>query len=63
MRYQTMHFGKKKNRISLIHMNKPLKGGLAGMVSSPLFNENIAIIVDETPEELRYYDFACLACG
>ena len=63
MRYQTMYFGKKKNRISLIHMNKPLKGGLAGMVSSPLFNENIAIIVDETPEELRDYDFACLACG
>lgn len=63
MRFQTMHFGKKKNRISLIHMNKPLKGGLAGMVSSPLFNQNIAIIVDETPEELRDYDFACLACG
>jgi len=63
MRYQTMHFGKKKNRISLIHMNKPLKGGLAGMVSSSIFNENIAIIVDETPEELRDYDFACFACG
>lgn len=63
MRYQTMHFGKKKNRISLIHMNKPLKGGLVGMVSSSIFNENIAIIVDETPEELRDYDFACLACG
>ena len=63
MRYQTMHFGKKKNRISLIHMNKPLNGGLAGMVSSPIFNENIAIIVDETPEELRDYDFACFACG
>ena len=63
MRYQSMHFGKKKNRISLIHMNKPLKGGLAGMVSSSIFNENIAIIVDETPEELRDYDFACLACG
>ena len=63
MRYQTMHFGKKKNKISLIHMNRPLKGGLAGMVSSSIFNENIAIIVDETPEELRDYDFACLACG
>lgn len=63
MRYQSMHFGKKKNRISLIHMNKPLKGGLAGMVSSPLFDENIAIVVDEAPEELRDYDFACLACG
>ena len=63
MRYQTMHFGKKKNRISLIHMNKPLKGGLAGMVSSSIFNENIAVIVDETAEELRDYDFACLACG
>ena len=63
MRYQSMHFGKKKNRISLVHMNKPLKGGLAGMVSSPLFDENIAIVVDETPEELRDYDFACLACG
>ena len=63
MRYQTMHFGKKKNRISLIHMNKPLKGGLAGMVTSSIFNENIAVIVDETAEELRDYDFACLACG
>ena len=63
MRYQSMHFGKKKNRISLIHMNKPLESGLAGMVSSPLFEENVAIIVDATPEELKDYDFACLACG
>ncbi|MCH5323586.1 MAG: hypothetical protein J1E39_00080 [Eubacterium sp.] len=44
-------------------MNKPLSNGLAGMISSPLFKENVAVIVDDTPKDERDYDFACLACG
>lgn len=63
MRYQTMRFCRGKERITLIHMNKPLSNGLAGMITSPLFKENVAVIVDDTPEDEREYDFACLACG
>lgn len=63
MRYQSMHWGTKKNRISLIHLNKPLANGLVGMVYSSLFRDRIMIIVDDTPEDLREYDFACFACA
>lgn len=61
MKYQTMFFGKKENRITLTHLNKPIKKGLVGMVSSPLFNDNIAIVIDNNTDESRNYDFACLA--
>lgn len=59
MKYQKMSFGKNKKRISLYHMNKPLSSGFVGMVTSNLFSENIAVIIDTSPE--NEYDFACLA--
>ena len=58
-----MNFGKKKNKISLIHMKKPFKSGLGGMVTSPLFSENVAILVDETRNNELCYNFACLAAA
>ena len=61
MKYQKMSFGKKKKRISLYHMNKPLSNGVVGMATSDLFSDNIAVIIDNTPENERDYDFACLA--
>ena len=56
-----MSFGKNKKRIFLYHMNKPISGGLVAMVTSNLFSDNIAVIIDNTPENERDYDFACLA--
>ena len=55
-----MNFGKGKERIILTHLNKPMELGLAGMVSSFLFQENIAIVIDDNPKTVEY-DFACLA--
>ncbi len=56
-----MSFGKKHERITLIHMKKPIALGLVGMIQSPLFSENIALVIDSTPADERDYDFACLA--
>ena len=63
MKFQVMNFGKGEKRITLVHLNKPLQGGVAGMLTSRLFSEKIAIVVDDTPSAKRDYDFACLACG
>lgn len=32
------------------------------MVTSPLFEEKIAVVIDDTPFEEADYDYACLAC-
>lgn len=61
MKYHHMSFGKKEQRITLVHLNKPISMGLIGMVKSDLFAENIALVIDSTPESERDYDFACLA--
>ena len=63
MRYQEMSFGKKQKRISLIHMNKPIQNGIVGLVTSRMFSDKIAIIIDNIPDEECDRDFACLACG
>lgn len=60
MRYQVMRFGK-KNKISLIHLSKPLQNGFVGMVCSPLFADRIAMVVDPLEKGRTEYDFACLA--
>lgn len=61
MKMHQMSFGKKGNRITLVHMNKPISLGLIGMLQSPLFSENIALVIDASPEDDRDYTFACLA--
>ena len=62
LKYNRMSFGKKGKRITFVHFNKPWKLGLAGMVTSPMFQENIAVVIDDTPFEESDYDYACLAC-
>lgn len=62
LKYNRMSFGKKEKRITFVHFNKPWKLGLAGMVTSPMFQENIAVVIDDTPFEESDYDYACLAC-
>jgi hypothetical protein len=60
MKYGRMSFGKKATRITIVHLNKPQSCGLAGMVTSPIFAENIALVIDSTPAEDMDYDFSCL---
>ena len=62
LKYNRMSFGRKEKRITFVHLNKPWKLGLAGMVTSPMFQENIAVVIDDTPFEESDYDYACLAC-
>ena len=62
LKYNRMSFGKKGKRITFVHLNKPWKLGLAGMVTSPMFQENIAVVIDDTSFEESDYDYACLAC-
>lgn len=56
--YQTMYFGSKGDRIQVLHLRKPIRLGLAGMVSSKQFDDNIALVVDESGTV--DFDFACL---
>ena len=61
MQYKQTDLGTDENRISIILLEKTMEEGLCGMVSSPLFNENIGIVLaDNTDDE---YSFASLACG
>lgn len=62
-KHSTISFGKGDNRLVLFHMNKPIGGGVIGMVKSRLFPAPVAVIIDATPAEDRDYSFACLACA
>ena len=53
-----MYFGSKGDRIQVLHLRKPIRLGLAGMVSSKQFDDNIALVVDESG--VIDFDFACL---
>ena len=57
LKYNRMSFGRKEKRITFVHLNKPWKLGLAGVVTSPLFQENIAVVIDDTPFEESDYDY------
>ena len=59
MQYQTLSFGEGKEKIELTLLDNLMEQKLAGMISSPMFSENIAIVVEENPETIDY-DFACL---
>ena len=60
-KYNTMNFGKKKDRIIVLHFKKPIENGLAGMISSRSFSHNIGIVVPQKSSEDLECDFACLA--
>ena len=61
--YQIMRFGKKERRIDVLHLRKPVKKGLAGMVTSGLFPQSVALVVDPRPIEDLEYSFMCLSRG
>ena len=62
MQYQEFVLGKDENKITITLLNEMMEQRLFGMISSPLFNENIAIVITENPED-DDYSFACLGCG
>lgn len=59
MQYKQLEFGTDENKITITLLNKIMEQRLAGMISSPMFNENIAIVVEDNPKTIDY-DFACL---
>ena len=59
MKDYTTIFGVGKDKIELTLLDEPMELGLVGMVSSELFGENIAIVVEDEPQTVEY-DFACL---
>lgn len=59
MQCQTISFGEGKEKIELTLLESLMDLKLGGMISSPMFNENIAIVVEDNPETIDY-DFACL---
>ena len=59
--FQIMRFGKKKRRIDVFHLRKPVEKGLAGMVMSNLFPQNVALVVDSRPTDNLEYSYMCLS--
>lgn len=62
LQYKQLEFGTDENEITITLLSEVIEQGLAGMISSPMFNENIAIVICENPED-EDYSFACLGCG
>lgn len=62
MPYKEFEFGTEENKITIILLDEMMEQRLAGMISSPLFNENIGIVIAENQED-DDYSFACLGCG
>lgn len=58
--YSYMYFGKKKNRITLMHRRKPCKNGFAGAVLSDRFKESIALVVDDEWLDENYAPSMCI---
>jgi len=59
MNGKTTTFNFAEDKIELTLLDEPMELGLVGMVSSELFSENIAIVVEDNPQTVDY-DFACL---
>ena len=59
--YNIMRFGKKGCKITVVHLRKPVTKGLAGMVMSSFFPQNISLVVDSHPVSDLDYTFMCLS--
>jgi len=62
VQYREIEFGTDENKITIILLDEMMEQGLAGMISSLMFKENIAIIITEAPDD-DDFSFACLGCG
>ena len=63
MKCLVMKFGKGNKRISLLHLRKPFKMGIGGMVTSPMFKEQIPIIVKKQDDSDKEFNLAYLGAG
>lgn len=59
MQYNEIEFGKDESKITITLLDQTMGQGLIGMISSPMFKENIAIVIVEDPDSVDY-NFACL---
>ena len=62
MQYNEITFGENENQITVTLLEVTMEQGLIGMISSPMFKENIAIVIVKDPDSVDY-NFACLGCG
>lgn len=62
MEQTELKLGANENQITVTLLDETMGQGLIGMISSPMFKENIAIIIDKCADPAEY-SFACLGCG
>ena len=62
MQYSEFEYSVGENKITLTLLEESMGNGLMGMISSPIFKENIALVIDEEHDE-EDFTFACLGCG
>lgn len=62
VQYKKIEFGSDQTKITITLLEESMGKGLIGMVSSPLFRENIALVVSEE-DETDGYTFAGLGYG
>lgn len=60
--YKEIKFGEDESQITITLLGETMGQGLTGMISSPMFKENIAIVIAEDPDGVDF-NFACLGCG
>lgn len=58
MQYNETKFDNGENKITMTLLDEPMERGLIGMISSPIFKNDIALVVDEDHD--IEYDFACM---
>lgn len=59
MQYKEIEFGNDESKITITLLDQTMGQGLIGMVSSPMFKENVAIVIVEDPDSVDY-NFVCL---
>ena len=62
MQYTEYEYGVGENKITITLLDETMGKALMGMISAPIFKENIAFVVSEAPDS-DDYTFACLGCG
>jgi len=62
LQYKELELGTDENKITITLLDGLMGLNLAGMISSSLFKETIAIVITENPEDADF-SFACLGCG
>ena len=62
VQYNEIEFGNDENKITITLLEETMGKGLMGMLSSIIFKENVALVIDEEHDD-EDYTFACLGCG